>query len=101
VVTSPLHVRYLCPKQRPVLFELATSHSVEMARKQSLHVTKQLSDDHVEAEEISFFPAITTYLGYAVLIVFGHLRDYMGKITGCSRYFNVNARPPKVRIARF
>lgn len=50
---------------------------------------------HKNAEELTLFAAITTYLGYAVLIVFGHLRDYMGKLTGASRYFNNNTRPPK------
>lgn len=34
-------------------------------------------------------------MGYAVLIMFGHLRDFCGKLTGWSRYFNVNSRPPK------
>lgn len=33
-----------------------------------------------------WFPAITTYLGYAVLISFGHLRDFFASITGYSRY---------------
>jgi hypothetical protein len=60
---------------------------------------KQTDDAHVTAGEISAFPAFTTYFCYAVLIVFGHLRDFVGKLTGCSRYLNVNARPKKVSFA--
>lgn len=33
--------------------------------------------------------------GYAVLVAFGHLRDFLGKLTGSSRYFGANSRPPK------
>lgn len=51
--------------------------------------------EHKNADDIALFAAITTYLGYAVLIVFGHLRDYVGKLTGMSRYFNAASRPPK------
>lgn len=40
-----------------------------------------------------WFPAITTYLGYAVLIVFGHIRDFFASLTGYSRYNDGPARP--------
>jgi hypothetical protein len=43
------------------------------------------------------FVALTTYMGYAVLIMMGHLRDFFGKLTGMSRYFHNNSRPPMVR----
>ena len=36
--------------------------------------------------KLSWFSAFTTYLGYAVLTVFGHVRDFFGKKTGLSRY---------------
>ncbi len=36
-------------------------------------------------EETPFYIAILTYLGYAILIVFGHLRDFLRK----SRFENV------------
>jgi len=49
-------------------------------------------------DEIAFFTALTTYLGYAVLICFGHIRDFFGKATGYSRYFGMNSQPPKVRV---
>lgn len=39
-----------------------------------------------------WFPAITTYLGYAVLIVFGHVRDFFASLTGYSRYNDGPAR---------
>lgn len=35
---------------------------------------------------ISWFSAITTYFGYAILTVVGHIRDFLGGITGISRY---------------
>lgn len=35
---------------------------------------------------ISWFSAITTYLGYALLTVVGHIRDFLAKLTGWSRY---------------
>ncbi len=42
--------------------------------------------------EISWFSAFTTYFGYAMLTVIGHIRDFLGKITGVSRY---KQRTPK------
>jgi hypothetical protein len=58
------------------------------------------SQRHDEDELIRFWSAITTYLGYAVLVLFGHVRDFFGKLTGHSRYFNVNSLPPKVSAPR-
>ena len=52
---------------------------------------------HSQAREeptLSWFSALTTYMGYAVLIVFGHLRDFWAKRTGYSRYFGSNSQPP-------
>ena len=37
--------------------------------------------------EIPLFIALTTYFGYAILTVFGKLRDFFGKCFGCGRYF--------------
>jgi hypothetical protein len=42
------------------------------------------------------FTYISTYLGYGILVVFGHLRDFFGKLCGYSRYFNQGSKPPKV-----
>jgi hypothetical protein len=36
---------------------------------------------------------MTTYLGYAVLVMFGHLRDFFGKLSGTSRYFSGDRKP--------
>jgi hypothetical protein len=58
------------------------------------------SQRHDEEELIRFWSAITTYLGYAVLVLFGHVRDFFGKLTGHSRYFDVNSLPPKVSAPR-
>jgi hypothetical protein len=49
---------------------------------------------------IGLFSALTTYLAYAVLIFYGHVRDFFGKLTGFSRYFGSNNRPPTVRGSR-
>jgi len=43
------------------------------------------------------FTFISTYLGYGVLVLFGHLRDFFGKLCGASRYFNFMSKPPRVR----
>lgn len=39
-----------------------------------------------------WFVALTTYIGYAVLIAFGHVRDFIGSFTGRSRYNSGPAR---------
>lgn len=43
-------------------------------------------NDRHHPNEITWFAAITTYLGYAILIIFGHIRDFFGKLTGSTRY---------------
>jgi hypothetical protein len=53
-----------------------------------------------EEFRISWFSALTTYLGYGVLILFGHIRDFLGKNFGNSRYFTAHSKPPKVRARR-
>ena len=45
------------------------------------------------------FTYVTTYLGYGLLVVFGHLRDFFGKLLGYSRYFNQGSKPPKVCLS--
>lgn len=42
--------------------------------------------DHGGENPITFFAALTTYLGYATLIVFGRLRDFFAQTFGLSRY---------------
>ena len=39
-----------------------------------------------EPPPITWFAAVTTYIGYAVLILFGHIRDFFGNLTKSSRY---------------
>ena len=46
------------------------------------------------SEEPTWFAALTTYLGFATLILFGHLRDFLAKLTGRSRYFKAARAPP-------
>ncbi len=50
------------------------------------------------ASEVSKgFVLISTYLCYATLLLFGHLRDTFGKVLGMGRYFASRAPVPKVR----
>lgn len=42
--------------------------------------------EHGGENPITLFSAITTYIGYATLIVFGRLRDFVGQTFGVSRY---------------
>lgn len=44
--------------------------------------------------------ALTTYFSYLLLIAFGHIRDFCGKVTGYSRYFGGNDKPEKVCAGR-
>lgn len=76
------------------------AHATSATAVKSAAVSSAASTRHETKEPVlSWFVAFTTYMGYAVLIMFGHLRDFCGKLTGWSRYFNVNSRPPKVRFA--
>ena len=52
---------------------------------------------HRSEERITWFSAMSTYLCYVVLMLFGNIRDAMGKCTGRSRYFSAENRPLKVR----
>lgn len=48
-----------------------------------------MSDGKYETSPYNLLPyitALTTYLGYAVLIVFGHIRDFFGRLFNTSRF---------------
>lgn len=47
-----------------------------------------------ESTSMRWFPAICAYIQYAILILFGHMRDIIGKCSGRSRYLD-NKRPHK------
>lgn len=47
---------------------------------------------HIEPNAIGVFSSIMTYFGYAVLIFFGHLRDFFGNMTRSSRYLGAVPR---------
>ena len=53
----------------------------------------RLKFSHGEEEEIPFFASWTTYLGYAVLIMVGHIRDICSSLFGTGRY--VKEKPLK------
>ena len=40
----------------------------------------------IEEPVMGMFVAIMTYFSYAILIAFGHVRDFLGKATGVTRY---------------
>lgn len=50
-----------------------------------------MTDSHADPE-ISVGTAILVYYSYAVLIMFGHIRDFFGSITGMSRYMEVKPK---------
>ena len=50
-------------------------------------------DTSYQPNEISWYCAFTTYFGYAVLVTFGHLRDFVGFWTGLSRYCENAGQP--------
>lgn len=45
-----------------------------------------MSQEEEEDPEIGFFCAVLTYYSYAILIMFGHIREFVGSILGTSRY---------------
>lgn len=47
---------------------------------------KQLSNNESKAEEVPIYVLITTYLSYLILIIFGHIRDFFGKIFKSGEY---------------
>jgi serine palmitoyltransferase len=49
----------------------------------------------VEEHQITWFAAMTTYFGYVILIVFGHTRDFFGRLSGKSRYFGTKKQVAK------
>ena len=48
--------------------------------------------------DIPVFVALTTYLGYVVLTVFGRLRDFFGRCTSRGRYFSLDLPKDKAPI---
>ena len=52
----------------------------------------ETESDHKEDPEISVFIAVCTYYSYAILVLFGHVRDYFGKLFGRSRYIQSKPR---------
>ena len=86
-----MYVLLFTSKKKATVAELETAY--QHARAGAGATLSTMGGGHVkhepnkhDEEEGSLFTAITTYLGYLVLIVFGHLRDIAGKLTGRSRY---------------
>jgi serine palmitoyltransferase len=62
------------------------SHAEDLQQQEPLQPNKsnkKKSNNHIE---LPLFAAYTTYLGYAVLIICGHIRDLLAKIFGQGRY---------------
>jgi serine palmitoyltransferase len=47
-------------------------------------------EPHSADPEITAWATLTTYFAYAIIIFFGHVRDFIGKRTNRSRYFSNN-----------
>jgi serine palmitoyltransferase len=58
---------------------VANAHSTPLKRRKSI-LEPPIFADFDEFEEPSLLVAVMTYLSYAVLIVFGHLRDFMTRV---------------------
>lgn len=53
-------------------------------------------ESHEEDADTPYYVYLLTYFGYAVLIVFAHMRDFVGKITKPQQYAYLreqNVRP--------
>ncbi|KAG7374506.1 AMP-dependent synthetase and ligase [Nitzschia inconspicua] len=59
------------------------SHEDDAQQHEQQHSRKKKPINHIE---LPLFAAYTTYLGYAVLIICGHVRDLLAKIFGHGRY---------------
>lgn len=58
---------------------VANTHSTPLKRRKSI-LDPPIFPNFDEFEEPSVLVAVMTYLSYAVLIVFGHLRDFMTRV---------------------
>jgi serine palmitoyltransferase len=63
--------------------DTADEHNNQQQSKTNTNDKKKKKSNHVE---LPLFAAYTTYLGYAVLIVCGHVRDLFAKFIGQGRY---------------
>ena len=62
-------------------------------------VPDQGNQDKVRlTNDIPVFVALTTYLGYVVLTIFGRLRDFVGRCTSRGRYFSLDLPTDKAPI---
>jgi hypothetical protein len=74
------------------------SHLAHFSRH-GTRVPDQGKQDEVRLHtEIPIFVALTTYLGYVVLIIFGRLRDFFGRCTSRGRYFSLDLPKDKAPI---
>jgi len=84
--------------------------SLASRNKYALHISTSTSDekDHdccdnhnYNIPSIPFFVAMTTYLGYAILIFVGHIRDICAKIFRKGRYLSSNRRATHAQSDNF
>ena len=73
------------------------------ARDKNLYVYQEggQGHNHLQHPSITSFAAFTTYLGYAVLIVCGHLRDIFARLFRCGRYLRGHDQFPSDNLASF
>jgi len=59
-----------------------------MGKKSQKQISKEIPKEDIDskAESVPFYVLITTYLSYLILIIFGHIRDFFGKIFKSGEY---------------
>lgn len=57
---------------------VVSADKVQMSKETAVQ-RATANDEETLLEEAPFFVLITTYVGYLILIVFGHIRDFFGK----------------------
>jgi serine palmitoyltransferase len=84
------------------------ARSLASRNKYALHITTDDDDDGDRDHDhphngpsIPFFVAMTTYLGYAILIFVGHIRDLCAKIFRKGRYLSSNRRATNAQSDNF
>lgn len=83
---SPLSTTDILPdgKKREVLYNNSLMNNIP------LH-----EDADLDEQDAPLFVLVTTYLSYFILIVFGHLRDFIGKILYPSAFKHLHIRVPR------
>lgn len=74
------------PKTKKKKITFHQHHHHNLHQHVILNIQHHKYEASMKNNDIGWFTLSTTYLGYACLILFGHLRDFFGHWTGKSRY---------------